>query len=390
MIFLVSLPSAYGERFEVIIPSGASQPDFPNHFKPQEITVRPGDTVRWLNGDTDFHTVTSGSLETGPDGKFDSGYLNPGKSFDVRFDVLEIGEKKYFCTLHPWLTGIVNVIAVEKGFQVFHNVGQGITEKTFDMQYKLQRNLVSIDIDPVLETITFTVSGTIDDDSLTVKLPEELIKNPSTVWLDQKQITDFTQEKQDQFNVLTIPLVADTEIIKIRGTDVIGKIPPKQTLVINQIIGVADKKFYDRDESITISGEIKNPSQVNSVLVEIISPTGVTVYSQNAPLFDYKFTRTVNPLGILRDFGEYDVKITAAGSKTLYLSFEYGFAPRDVATPKHQMKQDVLAEDVICFHELVLVIKQSNNAAACVTENTASKLIERGWAISVDDYVKSK
>jgi len=68
--------------------------------------VSPGSTVTWINNDAAAHTVTSGSNATA-DGKFDSGLINPGKTFTYTFE--EEGTYQYFCMVHPWMTGIVTV-----------------------------------------------------------------------------------------------------------------------------------------------------------------------------------------------------------------------------------------------------------------------------------------
>jgi len=88
-------------------------------FKPAEITVRPGTTVRWVNDDPFAHDVTSGSVVSGrsarqvaksshPDGRFHSGGYGEGDSFEQTFD--KPGKYPYFCTIHPIMTGLVTVV----------------------------------------------------------------------------------------------------------------------------------------------------------------------------------------------------------------------------------------------------------------------------------------
>ncbi|SRR5579884_4138113 len=83
-------------------------------FSPNPVSASVGDNVTWTNGDTQAHTVTSG---TGPNdankGKdFDSSpnynpLLTPGKSFSHVFTAA--GTFPYFCQLHPTMVGTVNV-----------------------------------------------------------------------------------------------------------------------------------------------------------------------------------------------------------------------------------------------------------------------------------------
>jgi plastocyanin len=77
-------------------------------YIPGSIIIQSGDKVRWINTDVEVHTVTSG-LESSTDrGKqFDSGLLNVNQTFDHIFD--KPGMYNYYCTVHPIMTGLVNV-----------------------------------------------------------------------------------------------------------------------------------------------------------------------------------------------------------------------------------------------------------------------------------------
>jgi plastocyanin len=75
-------------------------------YIPSKISIKSGESVKWLNEDVAFHSVTSGVYEN-PNGMFDSGYLDPNQSFTMTFD--NSGTYDYFCTLHPWMKGQVIV-----------------------------------------------------------------------------------------------------------------------------------------------------------------------------------------------------------------------------------------------------------------------------------------
>ena len=51
-------------------------------------------------------------------------------------------------------------------------------------------------------------------------------------------------------------------------------------------------------------------------------------------------------------------------------------------SPKHQLKNGFLPEEIICKEGLVLVFKSTDGSPACVKPATKQKLIERGWASS--------
>lgn len=68
-------------------------------FLPSPINVRIGDRVTWKNTDIETHTVTSD--------EFDSGLLDPGLTFEHRFE--KVGHFRYSCMIHPSMTGEVIV-----------------------------------------------------------------------------------------------------------------------------------------------------------------------------------------------------------------------------------------------------------------------------------------
>jgi plastocyanin len=94
----------------ISIPSGSSVPgcdETKTCFSPSEVSVNVGDTVTWSNDDSAAHTVTSGTPSDGPDGTFDSSLFMAGTTFSYTFD--KAGEYNYFCMVHPWMTGKIQV-----------------------------------------------------------------------------------------------------------------------------------------------------------------------------------------------------------------------------------------------------------------------------------------
>jgi len=79
--------------------------------------VGVNDTIIWTNNDTEPHTVTSGTggglnsflsnSKGKPDGLFDTGLFSPGSITSIKFN--QSGTYYYFCTIHPWMEGIVRV-----------------------------------------------------------------------------------------------------------------------------------------------------------------------------------------------------------------------------------------------------------------------------------------
>ena len=380
--------NALAETLKVQIPAGSSTPFSKIHFMPNEVSVRAGDKVQWGNADSVTHTVTSGSLETGPTGLFDSGHLKPGDQFVWLFNENNVGEIKYFCTIHPWMIGIVNVVDLESDFKIYHNVGAEVSDSPVDIPYKVQRSLVSVEVDPTRNMVLFNFAGKINNDKFIVRLPEELIKNPQAVWLDDIQIQDYEIKKPDGFTTLTLTLKETTQQVKVVGTAVIGKASMKKEVLINQIFGITDKTFYERGEEIVVSGEIHNPVQLFKISLEILSPDGAAVYREEVPLVDStKFTETIQTLGVLREFGEYTVKITGPSAKSSFLKFEYGFGAKENISPLKQIKAGLEPEEVICKDGYVLM-KSPTEDIGCFKENNTQKLEMRNWKLTTT--IKSK
>lgn len=79
-----------------------------DRFHPDSLTVALGDSVTWVNEDTDPHTSTSGSDCTG-DGDWDSGTLNEGEFFTYVTDEAET--IPYHCSFHCEM-GMVGTLVV--------------------------------------------------------------------------------------------------------------------------------------------------------------------------------------------------------------------------------------------------------------------------------------
>lgn len=156
---IVSLIStAYADEYIIDIPYGAFNPELNTPaevwYDPPIISISIGDSVMWYNDDREGHTVTSGEGSGrfgwmsdnfgNPDGKFDSGRFIPGDSWSYKFE--EPGTFPYFCTIHPWMEGVV---VVEKEIPDYPHdaTGQKITFPL--LQYTPDRRVeVNLSWDP--------------------------------------------------------------------------------------------------------------------------------------------------------------------------------------------------------------------------------------------------
>jgi len=96
------------EATKIIIPEGAAIPeDGKIFYNPEIINISTRTTVEWENQDNAMHTATSGIPTSGADGVFDSEILNIGDTYQFTFT--DAGNYDYYCILHPWMIGTVNV-----------------------------------------------------------------------------------------------------------------------------------------------------------------------------------------------------------------------------------------------------------------------------------------
>jgi PKD repeat protein len=74
-------------------------------FNKSIITIPINTTVTWINFENVTHTVTADG------GSFESGSIQQNQSFSYRFN--KSGIFSYHCSIHPSMTGIVNVTSTE-------------------------------------------------------------------------------------------------------------------------------------------------------------------------------------------------------------------------------------------------------------------------------------
>jgi len=90
-----------------ICPGNCTVEMLDSQFTPGTINVTVGATVTWLNKDGFSHTVTAFNSSA-----FDSLPIPPGKTFTLTIPKsMKPGSYYYFCEVHPFMIGLLNVIA---------------------------------------------------------------------------------------------------------------------------------------------------------------------------------------------------------------------------------------------------------------------------------------
>jgi plastocyanin len=100
LVAAVVLPSSF--QAAAAPPAGAVAVDITKFaFVPKEITIAPGTKITWTNHDETPHTVTSN----------DKSFASKGLDTDDKFEHVfaSEGDFPYFCTVHPFMTGVVHV-----------------------------------------------------------------------------------------------------------------------------------------------------------------------------------------------------------------------------------------------------------------------------------------
>jgi len=103
--------SPAGGQAEVRLTCDTGDPDAPCAFRPAEVTIRVGGTVRWIDDDASYHTVTSTDRAEvrRPNGRFNGVLDAPSASYSVTFT--EPGDFPYYCQPHAeFMAGVVHVV----------------------------------------------------------------------------------------------------------------------------------------------------------------------------------------------------------------------------------------------------------------------------------------
>jgi plastocyanin len=100
-----------GQTTTISITSGSINPDQQQNFVPKKQTVKLGvdNLVVWRNNDDAVHYVTPlHSFKDLYSGDFGSTAIMSGKTYSFLFT--QQGDIKYFCKVHPWMTGEIDVV----------------------------------------------------------------------------------------------------------------------------------------------------------------------------------------------------------------------------------------------------------------------------------------
>jgi plastocyanin len=140
VVSTISQTSTQGKPIVVSIQPGSYQSQgsasqqnqlYTNHYYlPTDLQITPGATIVWTNNDTVSHRVLSGistqkpTNPFTPDGKFDSGVLAPGQSF--QFTINDVGIIRFYDPSYTWMNGVIVSIPASSSYTIAapsHNPG---------------------------------------------------------------------------------------------------------------------------------------------------------------------------------------------------------------------------------------------------------------------------
>ena len=297
-LFFCSVPPALSQSDrEVSIPRGAQSLTQAKFYEPTDITVQPGTSITWSNHDTVIHTATSGDSDSGtPDGRFDTGFIQPGKSKTVILIPGAKGKIAYFCQVHPFMRGEVTVAGLpissvenatapltqpglagnatapltQPGLAGNATAPMGVAAnpvKTYnlgigDKQYKIPYQITGGKLDTINAqgnnaTLVFNISTT-SDGKLTLDLPRKIIDSKKQGGIDEGYavFVDGQNANADQIKnntesrTLSIDFPKGASRIDIAGTHIVPEFDPLSFLILaiaaSTIIAACSRKQATR------------------------------------------------------------------------------------------------------------------------------------------------
>ncbi|MDX1441143.1 MAG: PEFG-CTERM sorting domain-containing protein [Nitrosopumilaceae archaeon] len=246
IVMTMGIPNAFAEIATVSVPQGTSVPgcEATNEcYIPYEITVNVGDEVTWSNDDSAAHTVTAGSAADGPSGVFDSSLFMAGTTFSHTFE--KTGTFPYFCMVHPWMEGIVNVGTAEVTTTIQPQpelISEPIeSQVSVDLKHEITGGQVkSMTADGSTNSLIIEIDST-EDGQISVTLPRDVIdakvgdKDDYFFVLVDNEETEFEETTTATERTVTVKFPAGTGIIEIVGT---FAIPEFGTITVI-VLGVA-------------------------------------------------------------------------------------------------------------------------------------------------------
>ncbi len=243
LILIPLFESVHAATYDINMPTGSGSPGAPYFWQNEktgeatgDIEILVGDTIVWKNGDQAKHTITSGTIEDGPDGIFGgTEFLLPGEFYSFQFT--KKGYYPYFCLIHPWMTGAVTVTS--EGYKVVADVGKDVGDglSSFNVDYQYSGIISRATTNEEQKSITFQLTSDTKsfDQNLLMLLPSELLEGPYVIFVDGKKNLRF-EYIPDDVNTIEIELSENSKEITIVGTKIVPEFGVLSIIVLGAAI----------------------------------------------------------------------------------------------------------------------------------------------------------
>ena len=393
IIVTFSLGVDYAFAASVSVPQGTSVPgcETTNQcFLPSEVSIPVGGQVIWSNDDSAAHTVTGGSSAGGPSGIFDSSLFMAGTTFSHSFN--QSGAFPYFCMVHPWMNGIVRVGNYPDSGSTSNTpitVILNDSEFYLDVPNQVVRAKVEMrDFSPsdgqyFMKVIHLPTGKTVKDSEIYPKaagndlysiqiahaLSESDIMVGGEALLGQYEIQIISEKGAHtgsaKFSILETSTQPKTE-------------PVTETKIV--IDATADKRTFDENETIHVTGSVNDLLYGDTISLRVISLDGNIMSIKQVPLdsegtFSYNLDANNN---LFAENGEYTIQLiygTDKISKDILFSYVGNEPPKPVPVPIPEPKV-----------ELTPKIVESKPKV----EQTASKVVEKSQTPTVKQTTSQK
>ncbi len=384
-----------------------------NCFSHYKLTIATGDNITWKNPSGIAHTVTSGQLDLGgADGYFDSGLINDGETFS--FDFKKLGKHPYYCLVHPWMTGIIEVVSDdskstngEDCFDLSSFFTESIKTKPFfeDFERYCPAEKNSID-----ENFSYTVWQHKEPETKRYGITHDVDKGKGLTALLQTQRV-LQGDKHDIGAITEGQLKVGSFSSEMRyfSTDVYPQKLQGDGGQINSGALAFIKVIFHRDNGIQESIAII-PGQVGRV-IEVRNEAGIkhmsinlknshnNQYTWDRLQYDVKDLYETNDFGDFSDVTHWSLFIGGQsyteninnwngwGISIDNLAVFDGNSYQFIPTPKEQLRLGFEPQDILCREGKTAVYRFSDSMPICINDTNVDSIWDLNYGIPKNPFI---
>ncbi len=322
-------------------------------FDPYEVTILKDGIVTWVNEDSSFmHAITSGTAESGPNNKF-NGFLRPGSTFEYQFS--QTGIYPYYCAIHPWTSGLVNVIEND-GSAVDTNLRDSTPGVNISGTLDLPEDIVYPLIAEIMDGGNYLLVEAGSTLTLETKnLSAEISGNVGNAIRGQQVTLTIIRPDGSQDTVNTLVNSDGEYFFPTRLADNWQSGDYNLIAEYNGMqIGNLPFKLKSSTEY-EFGGLLPSPSALTLLTLEEYVNLNISKKQLDEKLKELEWSDT-------------EIKNLKDRLRSVFY----------VDSPKKQTSDGILADDVSCNVGLISAIKSSNGNPLCVAPESAEKLLDRG------------